>query len=276
MDIDTDEFNRVNYAHIRDANNLIDIVIDENGYKFDIVVDVGCGSGNVTTLLNQRISCEKLVALDVDTKMIKFAKTHYPAANVAYVEQDIGVEWNDLDPKLKDLEGKVSLIFSNRVLHWVEDKKNAAKNLYRLLSPTGKIYTTVTTLWDLFHDLVPEEKNKIDKILKIPTEEEQIETWRKAFTESGFHNIEIEFFILRQLYPSDEFKNVLLPYFPNLTKKYLIEKDPFKRNKIMTSGFRETIKNAIMRLHCRELPNGEDGKPEYELAYGQCRVVATK
>jgi SAM-dependent methyltransferase len=232
--------------------------------------------------------------------MIKFAKTHYPASNIAYVEQDIGVEWNDLNPKLKDLEGKVSLIFSNRVLHWVEDKKNAAKNLYRLLSPKGKIYTTVTTLWDLFHDLIPEEKSKIDKILKIPTEEEQIETWRKAFTESGFHNIDIEFFILRQLYPNDEFKNginrfeiiirnqntnnyalfclilVLLPYFPNLTKKYLIEKDPFKRNKIMTSGLRETVKNAILRHHCRELPNGEDGKPEYELAYGQCRVVATK
>ena len=36
MDMNTDEFNRVNYAHIRDANNLIDIIIDENGEKLAI------------------------------------------------------------------------------------------------------------------------------------------------------------------------------------------------------------------------------------------------
>jgi len=55
-----------------------------------------------------------------------------------------------------------------------------------------------------------------------------------------------------------------------------VEKDPIKRNEIMASGLKDIIKDAMMRLHCRELPNGSDGKPEFELAYGQCRVVAQK
>lgn len=276
MDINTDEFNRVNYAHIRDANNLIDIIIDEVGEKFGIVLDIGCGSGNVTQILSQRISCEKLVAIDVDMRMIKFAKANYSSPKINYIVQDISVEWDQLDPTLRQLEGKVSLVFSNRVLHWVENKAIAAQNLYRFLAPNGKLCTNITTLWDLFHDLVPEEKIKFESLLQIPSEEEQIANWRTAFSESGFKNIDIEFSILRQMYPHNQFKNILLPYFPNLTKKYLIEKDPIKRNEIMASGLRELVKNAIMRHHCRELPIGSDGSGLFELNYGQCRVIANK
>ena len=176
-------------------------------FRFDTVLDVGCGSGNVTTLLNQRLSCNKIYAIDVDMRMIKFAKSNYPSSRVNYLVEDIGVEWNKLDPSLKELEGKVDMIFSNRVLHWIENKTIAAQNLYRFLSPKGRIYTNVTTLWDLFHDLVPEEKTKFESLLRIPSVEEQIENWRKAFSESGFKNIDIEFSVLRQLYPSDQFKN---------------------------------------------------------------------
>ncbi|CAG2166272.1 unnamed protein product [Oppiella nova] len=274
MDINTDEFNRVNYAHLRDANNLIDRIIDESGEKYGLVLDVGCGSGNVTALLNQRISCDKLVGLDIDMRMIKFAKTNYNSPKVSYVVQDISAEWHQLDPTLKELEGKVSLIFSNRVLHWIENKTTATKNLYRLLAPNGKLYTNITTLWDLFDDLVSNEKTEIEKLIKIPSKDEQIANWRTAFAESGFKDIDIEFSVLRQLYPSDQFKNILLPYFPNLTKKYLIEKDPIKRNEIMSSGFRDTVRAAILRHHCRELPIGSDGNAMIELNYGQCRVIA--
>jgi len=276
MDINTDEFNRVNYAHVRDANNLIDRIIDENGEKFGIVLDIGCGSGNVTALLNQRISFDRLIGLDIDMRMIKFAKTNYSASKIEYIVEDIAVEWDQLNPKLKQLEGKVDLIFSNRVLHWIECKSLAANNMYRFLTPNGKLYTNITTLWDLFHDLSPEERARMERLVVIPSEEEQIETWRKSFTESGFKNIDIEFSALQQLYPSDQFKNILLPYFPNLTKKYLIEKEPTKQNEIMASGLREVVKESIVRHHCRELPAGADGYGMIELNYGQCRVSARK
>lgn len=33
MDVDIEEFDKVNYGHVRDANNLIDKIIDERGYE---------------------------------------------------------------------------------------------------------------------------------------------------------------------------------------------------------------------------------------------------
>ncbi|XP_054166060.1 uncharacterized protein LOC128963570 [Oppia nitens] len=276
MDINTDAFNRVNSAHIRDANNLIDKIIDENQDRFDIVFDIGCGSGNVTALLNQRILCNKLFAIDIDMRMIKFAKTNYSSPKIQYMVQDIGVEWDQLDSSLKQLEGKVSLVFSNRVLHWVENKELATKNLYRFLAPNGKLYTNITTLWDVFCDLLPNERSKMESLVKIPSKEKQIDNWRTALTASGFKNIDIEFMILRQLYPSDHFKNILLPYFPNLTKKYLVEKDPIKRNEIMASGLKDVVKQSIIKYHSRELPNGDNNEETlFELDYGQCRITAS-
>ncbi|OTF77387.1 hypothetical protein BLA29_008396 [Euroglyphus maynei] len=47
MEIDIGEFDCSNHAHLRDANNLLDNIIDDNGYNYDIVMDIGCGSGRV-------------------------------------------------------------------------------------------------------------------------------------------------------------------------------------------------------------------------------------
>ncbi len=38
MDIDVEEYDQVNYAHLRDANNLVDRIIDENGYEYVILL----------------------------------------------------------------------------------------------------------------------------------------------------------------------------------------------------------------------------------------------
>lgn len=71
---------------------------------------------------------------------------------------------------------------------------------------------------------------------------------------------------------------VILPYFPNLTKKYMVEKDTTKRNQIMASGLHEYIKKAFLRLYCREIHTHKSGQglSEFELTYGQIRIVAHK
>jgi trans-aconitate methyltransferase len=86
----------------------------------------------VTLLLNSLLTINKLYAIDVDKDMIKFAEEKHNKNNIHYLLQDLSLEWNQLRPQLKALEGKVSLIFSNYVLHWIKDKENAAKNLFRL------------------------------------------------------------------------------------------------------------------------------------------------
>lgn len=61
----------------------------------------------------------------------------------------------------------------------------------------------------------------------------------------------------------------------------MIEKDPHKRNQIMASGLYNYIKSAFLRLYCREIyKESKDGPgqmlSEFELTYGQIRIVAHK
>jgi hypothetical protein len=113
-----------------------------------------------------------------------------------------------LRPQLKALEGKVSLIFSNHVLHWIKDRENVAKNLFRLLSKTGKIYAQIFWVSDPFSDLKGEEKEIHEKeILKIPTKESQLNLWINIFKTVGFDLIENEFHLRKDVYEKKVFES---------------------------------------------------------------------
>lgn len=152
--------------------------------------------------------CRHILALDIDLKSIKYASNRYASPRISYLTQDIALPWSQLDPKIQQLEGKVDLIFSNRVLHWIENKNQAVANFYRLLKPgKGAFYANITTLWDLFYDLGADEKVKYNKLLHIPSEGEQMNQLRALFEKNKFEEIDLDSTILRQLYPSNEFKS---------------------------------------------------------------------
>src|SRR2546426_12336322 len=111
---------------------------------FDIIIDIGCGTGNVTLMLNKQVPHKRIVAFDISPVMVDYAKKNYPDPSIEYMVQDISVQWDKLHPQIKELEGKVSLVFSNRVLHWVIDKQTMANNIARLLKPGGKFYASIT------------------------------------------------------------------------------------------------------------------------------------
>ncbi len=148
---------------------------------------MGCGNGKVTKQLSQRIPHNKIVAFDIDPQMIEFARNNYSSNTIEYMTQDVSRSWDELSTTFKELEAKVSLIFSNRVLHWVEDKETAAKNISRLLSNGGKIYLNITAFDDVSQNLSEELR---EKFIKIPTIDEQFEIWRKILISVG---IEISF-----------------------------------------------------------------------------------
>jgi SAM-dependent methyltransferase len=127
------------------------------------------------------------VATDIDPNMIEFARNNYSSNTIEYITQDISQSWDELNTTLKELEAKVSLIFSNRVLHWVEDKETAAKNISRLLSNGGKICLNITVPIDVRPNLSEQLR---EKFIEIPTIDEQFEIWRKILISVG---IELSF-----------------------------------------------------------------------------------
>lgn len=177
--------------------------------RFDVVLDLGCGSGRGTSLIDCRLRCNRIVAIDMDMKAIKYANKNFAAPRIQYKEEDFSLSWEKLDPEIQKLAGKVDLIISNRVLHWIENKNEAIKNLYRLLKTGGKVYANVTTLWDLFADLSEEERKKYNTIVAIPSEEDQQDLFQQLFSKNGFKNVQVESSHLRQVYPEEEFKTGL-------------------------------------------------------------------
>jgi len=139
------------------------------------------------------LNIKQLYAIDIDEAMIEFAKNTYPENNIEYLVQDISLEWDRLRPEVKELEGKASLIFTNFTLHWIRDKKNLAKNLFRLLSTDGLFYGNIQYLSDPFADLKGKQKEIQERVIKVPTLKQQFSLWQQVFRGVGFNTIHIQF-----------------------------------------------------------------------------------
>lgn len=75
------------------------------------IVDLGCGTGNVTRLLGERWSDAQIVGVDNSAPMLEKARAATPGvARYTYVEADLST-WNPPAP--------VDLVFSNAALHWL-------------------------------------------------------------------------------------------------------------------------------------------------------------
>jgi trans-aconitate 2-methyltransferase len=94
----------------------------------EVVLDVGCGDGQLTAELAQSLSQGKVVGVDGSASMISEAKQSYP--EVSFYHSDIAVF---------DCSERFDFIYSFRTFHWIKDKVPVIKNLKRLLKPGGTI-----------------------------------------------------------------------------------------------------------------------------------------
>ena len=89
------------------------------------VFDLGCGPGNVTTLLASRWPSAKVTGLDSSQEMLAEARVRDPSIN--WLQQDISAFAS------KD----VDLIFSNAAFNWVPDHEQIIPRLVASLSEGG-------------------------------------------------------------------------------------------------------------------------------------------
>ena len=74
------------------------------------IVDLGCGTGNVTRLLAERWPRAHVIGVDSSSSMLAEAKV--TSANIRWIEADINT-WMPDEP--------VDLVVSNAALHWLDD-----------------------------------------------------------------------------------------------------------------------------------------------------------
>ena len=109
-----------------DGVKLIDLLSITEGSR---VLDLGCGTGNLTALLAERVGSNGcVIGVDPDGERIKIAQEENAKDNISFIEA-----CGETFP-----EDQYDVVFSNHVLHWIKDKEPVFKRVYDNLCPGGK------------------------------------------------------------------------------------------------------------------------------------------
>ncbi len=93
-----------------------------------LVVDLGCGAGNVTRLLRARWPEARIVGVDSSATMLEKARTAVP--DVEWILADVGT-WRPASPP--------EVIYSNATLHWLGGHDTLFPALLASLAPGGTL-----------------------------------------------------------------------------------------------------------------------------------------
>ncbi|RZK47411.1 MAG: class I SAM-dependent methyltransferase, partial [Hymenobacter sp.] len=91
----------------------------------EVILDVGCGSGELTQQLAQ--AGATVVGIDASPEMVARARLQFPALDVRLT-----------DATTLDLPERFDAVFSNAALHWMPEATAVAQRLYQHLRPGGR------------------------------------------------------------------------------------------------------------------------------------------
>jgi trans-aconitate 2-methyltransferase len=98
-------------------------------------VDLGCGSGDLTAALGERIGAGEMVGVDSSPAMLAEAAGH--ASTTSSTSSEIRFEQGDIAGWTS--AGDLDLVFSNAALHWVPDHQGVVARWWAALRPGGQL-----------------------------------------------------------------------------------------------------------------------------------------
>jgi trans-aconitate 2-methyltransferase len=109
-----------------------------------MVIDLGCGPGNLTALLSQRWPDAEVVGVDSSSAMIGRARADHP--ELTWIEADIA-SWEP--------DGPVDVVYSNAALHWLDNHDRLFPRLLSWLVEGGAMAVQMPDNWDAPTHRVP-------------------------------------------------------------------------------------------------------------------------
>jgi trans-aconitate 2-methyltransferase len=110
------------------------------------VVDLGCGTGELTKVLHQRTRASATLGVDSSEAMLERSKS-YAGDGLGFELGNI-VDWDPTEP--------VDLVFSNAALHWVDGHPELFSRLTKALRSGGQLAVQVPANHDHASHLVAE------------------------------------------------------------------------------------------------------------------------
>ncbi|HEX7167048.1 MAG TPA: methyltransferase domain-containing protein [Acidimicrobiales bacterium] len=126
---DAGTYHRVSGPLVEMATKVLDrLPLDGD----ETVMDAGCGTGLVTTLLLERLPAGRVLAVDADASMIAKAREQLaPFGDRVTVEQ--------VDLLALDLDGALDAVLSTATFHWILDHERLFARLFRALRRGGRL-----------------------------------------------------------------------------------------------------------------------------------------
>lgn len=109
----------------------LDRLIPQRRQRYDVVVDVGCGSGYSLPKLAQRFQPHELVGVDIDPAMLEVARQEARRASIAARL----VEASSARIPLPD--ASADMLFCHQTFHHLVEQEAALREFMRVLKPGG-------------------------------------------------------------------------------------------------------------------------------------------
>ncbi|AFZ02819.1 class I SAM-dependent methyltransferase [Calothrix sp. PCC 6303] len=103
------------------GEDLINLLSPQAGEE---ILDIGCGTGQLTAKIAE--AGANVFGVDADFKMIEKAKLNYPNLSFAVA-----------DARNINLEKSFDKVFSNAVLHWINQPDLVIQSIFQVLKPGG-------------------------------------------------------------------------------------------------------------------------------------------
>jgi trans-aconitate 2-methyltransferase len=121
---DPDQYARFADQRSRPFFTLLERIPEDLGPRR--IVDLGCGSGELTQVIAQRWPAAKVLGLDNSPQMLTRALESEVSSNLNFIPGDI-----------KDYSQPADMIFSNAALQWVDGHAELFPRLAGLINPGG-------------------------------------------------------------------------------------------------------------------------------------------
>lgn len=137
--------------------------------QLDSLLDIGCAGGDVTNdfiVPMLPASFTRVVGVDINENMLRFANETYANSKVSFTKLDIG---NDISEFLKQNQ-PFDHVTSFLCLHLIPDQRTAMKNIYDLLTPQGDCLLYIIAeqrLFDMYYSLYGKWKQYLPKVDSI-------------------------------------------------------------------------------------------------------------
>ncbi|MBW9333144.1 methyltransferase domain-containing protein [Herbaspirillum sp. RU 5E] len=131
---DVSQYLRFGGERLRPALDLMLHLPTQNPVR---ILDLGCGTGNLTALLQQRWPQAEVLGVDGSDDMLAKARLNVPQARF------IAADLNHWEP-----EHKLDLIYTNATLQWLPDHAQLLPRLLSFLNPGGCLAVQMPVMHD--------------------------------------------------------------------------------------------------------------------------------